>query len=74
MSKLARLLAGLRETMEQEAGVGIGDVEVPAAMLLHDVARHLGMTDAQRAEVLGQNGVAYVESVLNEPVRLNGKH
>jgi hypothetical protein len=74
MSKLARRLAELRESMEQDAGAGIDEIEVPAALLFDDLARQLGLTEAECAEVLGQAGVEYVSSLLNAPVRLNGKH
>ena len=64
----------MRQDMERDAGAGIGEIDAPVAVLLDDLARHLDMTDAERAEVLGQHGVEYVSSLLNEPIRLNGKH
>jgi hypothetical protein len=72
-SPYARKLAELRQTMEQDAGADIGEIEVPAALLLDDVARHLDLTEADWAHVLGEAGVEYVSSMLNQPVRLNAR-
>ena len=74
MSKIARQLTKLRETIERDAGAGIGEIEAPVALLFDDVARKLSLTEAERAEVLGQAGIEYVSSLLNVPVRLGGSH
>jgi hypothetical protein len=59
-------LAGLRREVEGE--VEIDDLETSFALALWDVCGALGLTEAERTEVLGQRADACVRSFLDTRV------
>jgi hypothetical protein len=61
-------LAKLRQ--ELEATGSWPEVEVPAALLLADVCQALGLNLSDQQVVLGAEGTAYFEAVLNAPIVL----
>ena len=63
-------LRSLREEIEQ-GGEKIVSLETCFALALADVCDALGLTDEERARVLGPEAAAYVETLLNARVWLS---
>ena len=60
-------LADLRQELETT-----GDwpkIEVSAALLLADVCHALGLNDADLQTVLGADGLAHANAIVNTPIR-----
>ena len=66
---LCNKLWHFRLALEGQAEQSITGLEVPAALLLSDLCVFAGLTEEQHARVLGEEGVAYVNEILEERVR-----
>lgn len=60
---LGAALAEFRRWLERENGTPIQDIELNAALLLHDLCRFLKLGEKQRQQVLGQSGVEFVQTL-----------
>ena len=63
---IAERLRALRQEMEGDGS--IAEVEVPAVLLLDDVCSALELPQTERVWVLGDGGMAFVESVKETTV------
>jgi len=71
MSIMQRL-AKLRQELEAGTEAPISELELPAALLLGDVATVLGLSAEQRREVLGAEGAAALARWEATPVMSTG--
>jgi hypothetical protein len=67
---LCNKLWQFRLALEGQAEQSIRELEVQAALLLSDLCVFAGLSEEQHARVLGEEGVAYVNEILEERVRL----
>lgn len=67
-------LKQFRQVCERDAGTSIDLVQVNAAEFLDDLAAHLGLSEARRAEMLGWQGAAHVSLTNASRVSLVVKH
>lgn len=67
-------LKQFRQMCERDAGTSIDQVQVNAAEFLDDLAVHLGLSEARRAEILGWRGIAHVSLMNSSRVSLTVKH
>jgi hypothetical protein len=72
-SELAETLCNrlwqFRLGLEGQAGESITVLDAPVALVLSDLCRFLHLSEEQHARVLGEEGVAYVDEVLETRVR-----
>ena len=68
-------LRRFRMKLESESdGVSICEIETNATMLLSDLACHLGLSAEQHDEVIGAAGCAFLEAMLNTPIKMTAAH
>jgi hypothetical protein len=67
---LSAVLTEFRRRLERESGEPIQDLEVNAALLLHDLCEFLTLGDKYRERVLGKSAAAYIEEVMNTQITL----
>ena len=61
---LTNRLWQFRLALEGQAGQSAASIESPVTLLLSDLCRFAGLSEEQHARVLGQEGVAHVNWVL----------
>jgi hypothetical protein len=67
---LCNKLWQFRLGLEAQAGQSIIELDAPVALVLSDLCVFLGLSEEQHARVLGQEGVAYTNEVLETRVRV----
>ena len=65
---LCNKLWQFRLALEGQAEQSISALDVPAALLLSDLCVFAGLSEEEHARVLGEEGVAYVNEVLETRV------
>ena len=68
---LSAALAEFRRCLERESEMPIQDIELNAALLLHDLCRFLKLGEMQRQQVLGKAGAAFIQTLLDMRVQLS---
>ncbi len=69
-ASMSDLLRDFRQQLEREAGVPVERIEESAALFLADLCRFLEMREPQRRKVLGTSATDFVQTTLEERVRL----
>jgi hypothetical protein len=67
--EMVACLVDLRQRVEREGEVSLGALETTFVLALWDVCGALGLTERERAEVLGQGAHADVHRTLDTQVR-----
>jgi hypothetical protein len=62
------LLVDFRKTLEREGGRPIHTMELNGTALLSDLCVFLGLSDANRRIVLGEQGARPIDSLLNSSI------
>ena len=71
---LADALKDFRRMVEKQTGSKIECVEVNAAEFLDDIAKHVGLAENKRREVLGDSAWKYILRECNAPIKVATKH
>jgi hypothetical protein len=66
---LCNKLWHFRLAIEGQAGQSVTEMDVPIPLLLSDLCVFVGLSEEQHSRVLGEEGVAYVNDVLETRVR-----
>ena len=68
---IAERLKSFRKKIEQEASTPIWEVEASVVFVLDDLCGALGLSETQRAQVLGPGGVAFAREGKHHPSLVN---
>ena len=63
-ASMTTLLHDFRRKLEHESGGPINHLNANAAEIISDLCNYLGLSDANRRKILGQNGAQHVDMVL----------
>lgn len=66
---IVQKLATLRQQIEKGTA-RLSEIDLPAALLLYDVCKVIGLTLSDQRKVLGRDGTRYVKMFFDVPIKL----